>query len=154
MRALYTGTEHCRTVQEWNFEARAVRLYSDDDSYKIILGYRPIDDIVEEERESRQKLEQALKRAEEASHAKSAFLFNMSHDIRTPMNAIIGYTDLLEIYGDDDSLLDSYLFDYKTSPTDITVDISGQDYIKLYWYSEDEGFLAQQSLYMKNAQVR
>ena len=62
MRALYTGTEHCRTVQEWNFEARAVRLYSDDDSYKIILGYRPIDDIVEEERESRQKLEQALKR--------------------------------------------------------------------------------------------
>ena len=60
----------------------------------------------------------------------------------------------LEIYGDDDSLLDSYLFDYKTSPTDITVDISGQDYIKLYWYSEDEGFLAQQSLYMKNAQVR
>ncbi len=99
MRALYTGTEHCRTVQEWNFEARAVRLYSDDDSYKIILGYRPIDDIVEEERESRQKLEQALKRAEEASHAKSAFLFNMSHDIRMPMNAIIGYTDLLEIYG-------------------------------------------------------
>ena len=73
MRALYTGTEYCRTVQEWNFEARAVRLYSDDDSYKIILGYRPIDDIVEEERESRQKLEQALKRAEEASHAKSAF---------------------------------------------------------------------------------
>ena len=60
----------------------------------------------------------------------------------------------LEIYGDDDYLLDSYLFDYKTSPTDITVDISGQDYIKLYWYSEDEGFLAQQSLYMKNAQVR
>ena len=76
------------------FEARAVRLYSDDDSYKIILGYRPIDDIVEEERESRQKLEQALKRAEEASHAKSAFWFNMSHDIRTPMNAIIGYADL------------------------------------------------------------
>ena len=50
------------------FEARVVRLYSDDDSYKIILGYRPIDDIVEEERESRQKLEQALKRAEERHH--------------------------------------------------------------------------------------
>ena len=55
------------------FEARAVRLYSDDDSYKIILGYRPIDDIVEEERESRQKLEQALKRAEEASHENQPF---------------------------------------------------------------------------------
>ena len=91
------------------FEARAVRLYSDDDSYKIILGYRPIDDIVEEERESRQKLEQALKRSEEASHAKSAFWFNMSHDIRTPMNAIIGYTDLLEIYGDDVEKREDYL---------------------------------------------
>ena len=78
------------------FEARAVRLYSDDDSYKIILGYRPIDDIVEEERESRQKLEQALKRAEEASHAKSAFWFNMSHDIRTPMNVILGYNQLMK----------------------------------------------------------
>ena len=115
MRALYTGTEHCRTVQEWNFEARAVRLYSDDDSYKIILGSRPIDDIVEEERESRQKLEQALKRAEEASHAKSAFLFNMSHDIRMPMNAIIGYTDLLEIYGDDVEKREDYLGKIKSS---------------------------------------
>lgn len=97
------------------FEARAVRLYSDDDSYKIILGYRPIDDIVEEERESRQKLEQALKRAEEASHAKSAFLFNMSHDIRMPMNAIIGYTDLLEIYGDDVEKREDYLGKIKSS---------------------------------------
>ncbi len=97
------------------FEARAVRLYSDDDSYKIILGYRPIDDIVEEERERRQKLEQALKRAEEASHAKSAFLFNMSHDIRTPMNAIIGYTDLLEIYGDDVEKREDYLGKIKSS---------------------------------------
>ena len=97
------------------FEARAVRLYSDDDSYKIILGYRPIDDIVEEERESRQKLEQALKRAEEASHAKSAFWFNMSHDIRTPMNAIIGYTDLLEIYGDDVEKREDYLGKIKSS---------------------------------------
>ena len=98
-----------------SFEARAVRLCSDDDSYKIILGYRPIDDIVEEERESRQKLEQALKRAEEASHAKSAFWFNMSHDIRTPMNAIIGYTDLLEIYGDDVEKREDYLGKIKSS---------------------------------------
>lgn len=117
MRALYTGTEHCRTSagREY-FERRAVRLYSDDDSYKSILGY-PSDrwTLTMKERESRQKLEQALKRAEEASHAKSAFWFNMSHDIRTPMNAIIGYTDLLEIYGDDVEKREDYLGKIKSS---------------------------------------
>ncbi len=41
-----------------------------------------------------QKLKEALERAEEASRAKSAFLFNISHDIRTPMNAILGFTKI------------------------------------------------------------
>lgn len=39
-------------------------------------------------------LKDALKRAEEGSRAKSSFLFNMSHDIRTPMNAILGFTEI------------------------------------------------------------
>ena len=42
------------------------------------------------------KLEIALKKAEDASLAKTRFLHNMSHDIRTPMNAILGYTHLME----------------------------------------------------------
>ena len=42
------------------------------------------------------KLEIALKKAEEASLAKTRFLNNMSHDIRTPMNAILGYAQLME----------------------------------------------------------
>ena len=42
------------------------------------------------------KLEIALKKAEDASLAKTRFLHNMSHDIRTPMNAILGYTQLME----------------------------------------------------------
>jgi signal transduction histidine kinase/ABC-type amino acid transport substrate-binding protein/ActR/RegA family two-component response regulator len=42
------------------------------------------------------KLEVACKQAEAANNAKTSFLFNMSHDIRTPMNAIIGFADLLE----------------------------------------------------------
>ena len=41
-------------------------------------------------------LRKALHQAEEGSRAKSAFLFAMSHDLRTPMNAILGYADLLE----------------------------------------------------------
>ena len=42
------------------------------------------------------KLEIALKKAEEASLAKTRFLNNMSHDIRTPMNVILGYAQLME----------------------------------------------------------
>jgi two-component system, sensor histidine kinase and response regulator len=54
-------------------------------------------DVTEEHRkaeESRMALEAALKGAEQASAAKSEFLARMSHDIRTPLNAIIGYTDM------------------------------------------------------------
>ena len=51
----------------------------------------------EKERARYQKeLEENRKQAEAANNAKTSFLFNMSHDIRTPMNAIIGFTDLLK----------------------------------------------------------
>lgn len=42
------------------------------------------------------QIEMEAKKAQEASAAKSRFLFSMSHDIRTPMNAIMGYTELME----------------------------------------------------------
>ncbi len=51
-------------------------------------------------------LEKALKSAEDANSAKSTFLFNMSHDIRTPMNAILGYTRLMKQELKDPKLLD------------------------------------------------
>jgi len=50
-----------------------------------------------------------LEIAEAANKAKSQFLFNMSHDIRTPMNAIIGYTNLLEKYFDNPQRLRNYI---------------------------------------------
>ena len=56
-----------------------------------------------------EKIERAVKRAEEASEAKTRFLFNMSHDIRTPMNAIIGFSDLLEKHLDDKEKVHDYI---------------------------------------------
>lgn len=50
--------------------------------------------IVEEELEAKSQLSDALKKAEVANKAKSTFLFNMSHDIRTPMNAISGFSTI------------------------------------------------------------
>ena len=56
-----------------------------------------------------EKIERAAKRAEEASEAKTRFLFNMSHHIRTPMNAIIGFSDLLEKHLDDKEKVHDYI---------------------------------------------
>lgn len=97
------------------FETTVVRLYADDLSFKIIMGYRPIDDIVEEEKKNREKLEKALKTAEEASKAKSTFLFNMSHDIRTPMNAIIGFSELLGSHTEEPQKIYEYSSKIKSS---------------------------------------
>ena len=54
-------------------------------------------------------LKNALRRAEEGSRAKSSFLFAMSHDLRTPMNAIIGYAELMEAHWGEKEVTTNYL---------------------------------------------
>ena len=54
-------------------------------------------------------LKNALCRAEEGSRAKSSFLFAMSHDLRTPMNAIIGYAELMEAHWGEKEVTTNYL---------------------------------------------
>lgn len=68
--------------------------YADHEKGFIINTRTDIDDIVKREKEKQDILEQALETAERASYAKSDFLARMSHDIRTPMNAILGVTEL------------------------------------------------------------
>ena len=59
--------------------------------------------------ELNEKLQIAAENAESANRAKSAFLFNMSHDIRTPMNAIIGYAELAARHSDEPAKLEKYM---------------------------------------------
>lgn len=61
---------------------------------QIVMGYRSVDEEILREREHQQVLERALNNAKLANNAKNTFLSNMSHDMRTPMNAIFGYTAL------------------------------------------------------------
>ena len=70
-----------------------------DDGF--ILAYHDIDALMQEEEQKQQILKDALASAEAANHAKSDFLQTMSHDIRTPMNGIIGMTAIAAAHIDD-----------------------------------------------------
>ncbi len=73
---------------------------------------------LEEKRRHREFAEEALKKAEASNQAKSTFLFNASHDIRTPMNAIKGFTHIIEQNPDDtDIVMDSVQKIKKSSDT-------------------------------------
>ncbi len=69
------------------------------------------------EQEQRRLLEDALEQARRASKAKSVFLSNMSHDIRTPMNAIIGFTTLARGHLDNPKQVSGYLEKIAASST-------------------------------------
>lgn len=68
----------------------------------------------QKEVEQQKLLEETAIAAEAANKAKSSFLFNMSHDIRTPMNAIIGYAELADKYLDSPDKLEHYLQNIQT----------------------------------------
>ncbi len=76
------------------FQMKVVCTGDWEDSRTIVLGFRNVDDETLKEMEKKTLLEDALYQANRASKAKSVFLSNMSHDIRTPMNAIVGFTTL------------------------------------------------------------
>ena len=67
------------------------------------------------DRQANQALSDAVAAAENANRAKSTFLSNMSHDIRTPMNAIIGFSDLLEKHIDEKDRAVDYIAKIKSS---------------------------------------
>jgi len=80
-----------------------------DDRRHLIMGIRNADAEVRVEEERRRILQDALAAAEHANRAKTTFLNSMSHDIRTPMNAIIGFTALAAAHIDDKKKVADYL---------------------------------------------
>lgn len=91
------------------FQIKAVRTGDWKSSHTVVLGFRSVDDEIRAEMEKKELLENALMQANRANKAKSAFLSNMSHDIRTPMNAIVGFTTLAMSHIDNKQCVEDYL---------------------------------------------
>ncbi len=99
------------------FQMKAVRTGVGDKNggSGIVLGFRSVDGEIRKEMEQNSMLEAALSQANRASKAKSVFLSNMSHDIRTPMNAIVGFTNLAITHIDHKEQVEEYLKKIRTS---------------------------------------
>lgn len=91
------------------FEVKVVRAGIWDGQFGTVLGFRSVDEEVRSEMQKKDILESALAQANKANEAKSVFLSNMSHDIRTPMNAIVGFTTLAIAHIDRQEQVKEYL---------------------------------------------
>ena len=83
----------------------------------VIAGFQNVDRIMEVEKKRQDELSLALAAAQQASKAKTMFLNSMSHDIRTPMNAIIGFTALAQTHIGNTEQVQDYLSKIATSST-------------------------------------
>ncbi len=99
------------------FEVRVVPVCRSESSFQVMLAYRSIDELVANEHRQQQQLSRALAEAEQSNRAKTTFLNSMSHDIRTPMNAILGFAALAQANLHDEALVADYLGKINTSST-------------------------------------
>lgn len=96
-------------------QLRIVNVGNKEQISQVVMGYRRIDEEVLKEMEQKQLLEQALSNANLAIVAKNTFLSNMSHDMRTPLNAIFGFTALAKQHLNDQQFVQHYLDQIDTS---------------------------------------
>ncbi len=90
-------------------QLRVVNVGEENRISKIVMGYRSVDDEITYEMEQKGMLEDALRHVKTANKAKDVFLANMSHDMRTPMNAIMGSAVLAKKYLRDQEKAEGYL---------------------------------------------
>ena len=86
-----------------------------DAQRQLTRSNRKLEHALQENREINKKLDEARKYAEHASNAKTNFLASMSHDIRTPMNAIVGLAELMQHNLDQPDILNGYITKLRSS---------------------------------------
>ncbi|MDD6051283.1 MAG: response regulator [Clostridiales bacterium] len=82
-------------------QSRVSFVHDKDGRLAVVVGTRNVDDLIKRERQQEMALQEAYNAAEAANRAKTDFLSSMSHDIRTPMNGIIGMTAIAAAHIDD-----------------------------------------------------
>lgn len=105
----YVNYRKCIAGETHYYQMKAVGIQTMDGGLGIVLGFRCVDEEMRREIEQNRLLEAALSQANQANKAKSTFLSNMSHDIRTPMNAIMGFTNLAINHIDNKEQVAEYL---------------------------------------------
>ena len=112
------ATEYRNPDGRW-FQARFIVKRRDEQGavHEVLYVARDYTDEKEKELSQKRQLAQALEAAQQASKAKSTFLNSMSHDIRTPMNAIIGFTSLAQAHITEQKQVQDYLTKISTSGT-------------------------------------
>ena len=106
-----------RSIVDGQIHYLQMRYVSVEGSDLVAVGFRYVDDVVKAEAEQKELLQQALASAQQANKAKTTFLNSMSHDIRTPMNAIVGFTALAQTHIDNTAQVRDYLSKISTSST-------------------------------------
>lgn len=118
-------------------QLRLVNVGSKEHVSQIVMGYRNVDVEILQEIKQKQILQEALENAKLADIAKSTFLSNMSHDMRTPLNAIFGFTALARKNPSDGKAVVRYLNKIETAGKQI-LDLIEK--VLEYSYTESQDF--------------
>ena len=95
-----------------HMELSIVKIKDEELYHHVVMGYRDVTEQitrVQKELAEKIQIETALEREKHANEIKAAFLFSISHDIRTPMNAIMGFTALAKRHINEPDKLENYL---------------------------------------------
>ena len=78
-------------------QLRVVNVSHEEGVCQVVMGYRRVDEEIQQQMEQQSLLAEALAKANLAINSKNTFLSNMSHDMRTPLHAIFGFTSLAKL---------------------------------------------------------
>lgn len=125
--------------EELYLQLRLVNVGRGSSRMQAVMGYRRVDEEVRLEMEQKQMLAEALDKANLAIVARNTFLSNMSHDMRTPLNAIFGFTALAKKNIQDGGAVRAYL-DRVEGSSRLLLDFIDK-LLELSWTGSNEGGL-------------